>query len=495
MRSTVGAFICAVVLLGGTRGLQAQGDLEKLAEKVARLESELYKSRADRETDRAEIESLRNRLEDVGDAGNASRLETLVNGVIQDDELPISTRGSRFGELVQSLVFYGEARARFLYSNNIVTLDDSIDDEGPYGDGRFRLGMIFSFSESVRVVFDMQAVGRFNNNAALEAMVAVGNEVADPLDNVGLHQAYLELADLFNGGADTFIRAGRQELVYGNSFILGSDEFFAGLAHDSFRVDADLGAWRPSFFYAIEADARDFATSTINGLGPSPSKDHEWMVGLYNTFEFEALDPVAFDFYWVFFESRDDTTFGPATFGTNFLSERTVPELIFGRFHTIGLRIHAGDIALRDGLYFSQDNFWASGEIAIQTGEGGRNVRGFTGAGAPTIVAFQQDDYTAFAGELFFSYRFDGDWRFTLHGGFRWAEGGGSNEVGFSPLFVGTHGTWASRFGNMDMFPLSNTVLWKFGFTLWPSEVVQVGATLIGGYLDNEEYDFYQDND
>ncbi len=495
-RLGVGVLILATLLVGPR--VFAQENYESLKAKIDRLEAELMKTRAERAADRAQIARLEGRLEEVeSGATNDRSLETHINSLLQDEELPIGTGVGSFGEVAQTLTFYGEARARMLYSKNVVTLRDGFDDQGLYADGRFRLGMDFRFTENVRTVFEIQAVGRFNNNSVLETSTRIGSEIRDPLDDLKLYQGYLELADLFDGGENTFLRAGRQELVYGNQFLLGSDDFFAGLTHDSVRFDADLGEWQASLFYAVEADPRDFFAATINGLGPTISKDQEWMVGLYNTFTFEALDPVTIELYWVFFESRDDTVLGPATFGTNFLSERTLSQLIFGRFHTIGMRLWAGDEALREGFFESSESFWASVEVAVQTGTGGRNIRGVNTVGGltPAVVAFQEEDYTAFAGEGFFSYRFDGEWRFTVHAGFRWTEGGESNEVGFSPLFVGTHGTWASRFGNMDIFPLSNSVLWKLGVTFWPEPDLQFGATVIGGYIDNNEYDFYDSHD
>lgn len=507
-------YLAGMVLLAVAGAASAQEDIRA---ELQRLRAEMDAERQAREADRREIDTLKARLAEAETSRELeSSLEAMVNRIdaAQEGVNFVDRDSNPLTKNLVRLLIRGEARVRAEWSTNLFDLSDEFDDEGFSLNGRFNLGFEFFLNGNVSALLEVQSAGRFNNNTVTfssfidsNSNAAVG-PVEDELDVMRLYQGWVQLSNLF--GREFFIRAGRQELRYGNEMLLGSDDFYAGTVHDAVRVDYETDWLSLSFFYAQEGQTDDlipvFAVTDLGdvslyGVRHDPShrsQDDDYMVGIYTTVT--PCDFLSIDLYYMYFGGREgdvsseiipigqDPTNPLGTGTTDLFLGRSFTRILQGDFHTVGLRLF--------GNLFEGDAFNYSFEFAWQGGDFSSAKRIVTGLGAFEFP--YEGDVHGIALEGHLAYTFvDTSCRPRIYASALWTEGPDddfvvepftglpiANQVGFQPLFMSRHQTLSSRFGNADVFPLQGVILVKGGFEFMPWDNVTLGTTGIWGWFD-----------
>lgn len=147
--------------------------------------------------------------------------------------------------------------------------------------------------------------------------------------NVDLHQAYLDIGKLFGKSLD--LRAGRQELAYGDQRLVGTlDWSNVGRSFDGTRLRYGAATWKADFFL-----------SRVKDVG-GPDRDQVFS-GLYTTCA--AVKDHEFDAYLLSREYGDDSQLSESG-GAGNLSERTLGLRGKGR---MGLFDYSGEAAYQFG--------------------------------------------------------------------------------------------------------------------------------------------------
>lgn len=482
------ALFAAVFIAVACMGIdcRAQSDVN---DRLSKLEKQVASLLSENAGLRAKVDSL----EEAADAGGGEGSD--LTQAIED-----ALSGGQFGFVsnpqgVSALTVDGETRARLDFRSNTGDLRGDIDDDSLRLDFRFNLGFKFVMDKKdvdlpakVTTYIELQAAGRGSNNTAEDIAAGIGGAGAgafearnNELDEVRLYQGWVLLEDIL-GTEGLSIKFGRQELVYGNGLLLGSNSFFTGFTHDAIRADyaIDSLSGNISFFYTKQAAtdgqvAPGLATGGLFTGRYRASGDEDEMLGVYTEFRPEGLDPVQFDLYWIYFNSRSAGT-GVAPSNVTTSADPGIDSfgraVIGGRHHTVGMWIRAEDLAT-EGLFVSL-------EFAYQFGndEADQDLDAW-------IVEFAAEYRPGFASNV----------NGAFYVGYYFAEGpDGDESQGFTPLFnarhdndpIRGHGAY-SRLGNIDFIPVQNVHVFQIGFKLEPNPDWVVGLTYLFAALDESE--------
>jgi len=168
---------------------------------------------------------------------------------------------------------HGEIRFRGEYTNNTYNFnddDDPIDDDStgfwPY---RVRIAAEGQFSDNVSGWIEFQNTGVFGE----QGLIPIGDQTNARRFNDGksltqMYQAYINLGKLWS---DNFnVRFGRQEMLFGNEFIFGDEDFYTGISHDAIVATWDLKAVDISAWYARTLEGSVFQYGFPGGAQDVP---------------------------------------------------------------------------------------------------------------------------------------------------------------------------------------------------------------------------------
>jgi hypothetical protein len=184
----------------------------------------------------------------------------------------------------QQIDWSGEIRLRTEVDNRNFDLSTS---PNYYTLSRTRLGARVGLHEHVSAFVQIQDSRQFG---------AAGNTLA-PLDNLDLHQAYLDVRDILGEGVG--LRAGRMQLAYGNERLIGAVGWHnVGRAFDGAVVDIGLGAARVDLIATTVRETHPYApVATPAATLPQPD-DKQRFFGAYA--QIAPTPPLAADVYLLY---------------------------------------------------------------------------------------------------------------------------------------------------------------------------------------------------
>ena len=226
---------------------------------------------------------------------------------------------------------------------------------------------------------------------------------ANTIDDVEVFQAYIEAENMW--GLPLRARIGRQELMFGNEWLVGNKDFgpfFRGLSFDALRLT-----------YTTDVFTLDAWASTLAEGGVAEEDGDVWFYGLYGSCT--AVENWTFDAYWLWL--RDARSLND----TNFIWFVEWLEDVFGvddydvtNIHTVGLRA--------SGMV---DAFDINAEIAYQWGNAGQVGFVFK----PFLYGDDRADYSAWAGTIEVGYTFDMSWQPRVSLGFDYYGGEDNRDI------------------------------------------------------------------
>jgi hypothetical protein len=169
-----------------------------------------------------------------------------------------------FAQEDKPFTVHGEVRMRGEYDNNATDFSNSEFGTGnpatftpndgemfwPY---RVRIGVEGRFTKNVEGYIEVQGDGNWGGDSSylVGALGAPNNQTPrwsgnGAFQDIGVYQGYITLNDLWSKSFS--LRFGRQEIVAGNKFLLGDEEFYGGISHDGIvgmwhLKKVDIKAW------------------------------------------------------------------------------------------------------------------------------------------------------------------------------------------------------------------------------------------------------------
>ena len=151
-----------------------------------------------------------------------------------------------FAQDEKPFVIHGEVRTRLEYDNNTQDFTDQdantafdSDDGGAWFPYRIRIAAEGHFTKNVGAWIEFQNSGLFGEQG-LFLGASDPRRFNDPFrSGTQLYQGYITLDQLWS--KDFSLKIGRQEMVYGNEFIFGDEDFYSGISHDGV-----VGTWTKS---------------------------------------------------------------------------------------------------------------------------------------------------------------------------------------------------------------------------------------------------------
>ena len=138
-----------------------------------------------------------------------------------------------FAQEEKPFTLHGELRFRAEYNSNANDFDSDVDDAAMYWPYRARIAAEGHFTDDVSAWIEIQNTGLFGEQGLLLGpfdATAARRFNDDIRSSMELYQAVLTLDKLWS---DSFsLRFGRQEMVLGNEFMFGDEDFYSGISHD-----------------------------------------------------------------------------------------------------------------------------------------------------------------------------------------------------------------------------------------------------------------------
>ena len=336
----------------------------------------------------------------------------------------VSIAGSAAWAELQNVELSGNLRIRGSYYNY-----DSLPSQS-FIEQRTRLGVKADFTNDITAFVEFDSWNAWGDGFRSDYLTGIDNRgVAD----VSLYQSYIEVRNLW--GAPLTLKVGRQELKFGDQFLVGVNDassYFHGLSFDAVRLTYKTDA------FSVDAVASKLA-ETFKNFGKGDT-DFYAVYGSYTGIENTSLDA-----YWMYV--RDDGALLPTGNSVD--------------IHTVGLR-GAGKIG----------SFDYKAEVAYQFG----SVDDLPSAWSPGFGE-AKTKYGAFGANSEVGYTFDAPWaprpfaRFAYLGGGKPDRSIWSNDrtLPFNRVFSNYE---YSEF--LDSTDLSNVFYYALGVDLVPTECTKL---------------------
>jgi hypothetical protein len=341
------------------------------------------------------------------------------------------------------LTMHAEVRSRFEWNDNLTDFSDAFDDEAGFVPSRVRLGFGLTLPRDVSVYIEAQELHSFGEDSPARATEGIrtvpgliggsGTFAADtPRDDLSLYQAYMQMNSI--GDSNINIRIGRQELAFGNEWMLGDNDFYGGLSHDGIRGWWDFDRGRLDAFW-IKADENN--TGALGGgfLGTPSSGDVDTdLFGVYYAHPEIGTSMIGFDVYGI----------GQNTAANNATNSDA---------YWIGTRFHRSP---EWGFHFNAEVTYMFGEINLSKHTAAADL-----------------DIDAFGGEAHFGYTFDVTGNPDIHGGITYASGDDDPTDSDAETFIQPFDTSGGaapyadnhgRLGFADVTTPSNLIAYQIGY-------------------------------
>jgi hypothetical protein len=255
------------------------------------------------------------------------------------------------------------------------------DDQGnamKFVEQRTRLHLLADFTDNVSAMVEFDHYGMWGENFRSDYITGMDRSVGS---DVGLFQAYVEANEMF--GQPLRLRVGRQELAFGNQWLVGPRDFeffFTGLSFDGVRLTYDTDLFTVDTWWSKLAER-----------SPLEQDGDTDFYGVYGTYK--GIENLTLDAYWMAIrdaESLADVYGGPVV---EWLEELVrIDDYDVQQLHTVGGRAA--------GHYGAVD---FNAELAYQFGNADKI--GFTFK--PRIYGNGADEFDVFGGNAEIGYTLD----------------------------------------------------------------------------------------
>jgi len=419
---------------------------------------------------RAEVTNLRAQVAATPAVADTT-LEERVNALSES----LDYAGTTVNSGANPITIWGSARTRsgWTFDRDFGAFnDDAADDSGSYVDASFLVGFDFQVDPDVKTRFSIKSNGLYENGDT------PGDEANSQLSEVDLYEGYIEFSNIF-GRKEFGAREGRQEIVLGNEFQFGNNDYFSGETHDGSHWWWNSDNFALHFLWTKLAIQDNFnvANNPYTTSGAGNGYDDDELYSLY--FTLKSIQDFVLDAYWIYFNGHNGGTDGTLGNGLGTPSTGDVTRDGGGfdfYYHTFGIRL-AGVFAVAAGLDYNL-------EFAYQTG----NLTDGTNLDV---------DDLAIEGEVGLTFSEESKFRVYIRGMF--AEGAEGNSTGYIPLFPerhsltgegndahgGKYGNRRARYGIMDIIPMDNVWSIQLGLTFDPAKDWTLGLTAL--YAEHDE--------
>ncbi len=495
-----GIWILFLVFSLGSTCLHAQ-EVPALGQEVKELRKQLDVVLSESLRLRVERAQLQSRL---GSVGAPRLLETQINALAESVE---QAPGATVNSVATSIDVFGQFRIRWgaMGDRNFgnpggavggIPLSDSQaigggsssdlgEDDGHYLEARFQIGFDFQFTPNISTHFVVTSIGLFDNGSPAGTTIAGSpasggggfgsQEGAAPggvgnssnfriLNDIWLYEGWIRIDQVF--GVDGLsLTNGRQEIVLGNEFQFGNNEFFSGQTFDAARLTLNRDTFTLDFIWAKMAgtEALNPGNNPYPIAGANGGFDDDELFAVY--FTYSGMTDHVVDLYWIYINGDNAGSVGTLgnSLGSSSIGD-TLNEVGFAQvyFHTFGFRL-SGEFSMADGLDYNL-------EVAYQTG---------------SMKDFFETDVDGLAVEAELGLTFQAESRTRAYLRFLYAEGAHNGDSGYIPLFPERHAYddggrgYRARYGILDIIPMDNVFIFQGGFTFDPATDWSLGVAVL----------------
>jgi len=232
-----------------------------------------------------------------------------ISGVSTTDEA-----GRNLSEALERVRLSGSFSARYDFSENRTDLSSASEDTGDHVYTRIELGIHYDLNDNI-------TLGTRLRGSFIGGGIAGLNAPGDPAsaadsDTLEIYEAYALFRDVnmfgrLGGHVPVSIQVGRQELLYGDGFILGNDSFGRGISYDGIRFIQESGRHRTDLFWAKLVE-NDFVTAS-GAITPTAAPDDDAdIAGIH--FNYRPVDDTSLAAYALYLKSWGNSAsipFGP----------------------------------------------------------------------------------------------------------------------------------------------------------------------------------------
>ncbi|MFT7618168.1 MAG: hypothetical protein ACI97A_001809 [Planctomycetota bacterium] len=445
---------------------------DNLRDEVNQLKNDLHRVMSQNKQIISENAELRSRVDGVED----NTLEERINALAESLDY---AAGTTVNSVANPITATGEFRIRSGWALNrdfgrdFASSEDE-DDDGSFQDARIRVAFDFDFSRNVTTHFSMQANGLFGNDET-------ATNDNGQLSEIDLYEGWILVRNIF-GRKELSNKSGRQEIVLGNEFIFGNNDFFGGETHDGSVWSWSSDNFDLHFIFAkMDLDGANAGVATghpYSITGSQGGYDDDEMYALY--FTLKTLGDHVLDLFWVYMNGNGSgnggTSSGPLgnlNGSGNSASASSVGDEFY--YHTVGMRL-GGMFNVAAGLDYNINFAYQFGDINANGGGADAEVNSF-----------------ALEAEVGITFNANNNFRMFIR--FLFTEGADENdETGFIHLFPERHAqanrddhtASRARYGIMDIIPMSNVMTAQLGMTFDPATDWTLGATVLWAVTDED---------
>lgn len=344
-----------------------------------------------------------------------------------------------------------------------------------------RLHVNADFTDAVRAFIELDSVHEWGEHAT-EGGSGFRSDYITGIDGraraVGVYQAYIEANEMF--GTPLRLRIGRQELRFGNEWLVGGNDIGSippwGLSFDALRLT-----------YATDRVSLDAFWAKLAERSLVEEDGDVDFYGLYGSYL--GFEEITLDAYWLWVRDAgtlNDTSLGHV--GEWIEDVMGVDDYDTTNLHTVGLRA-AGAI----------NAFDFEAEVAYQFGDA--SSTGFLFK--PVFYGDDDADYDAWGCNVELGYTFHAAWEPRVYVGYTFFEGEDNRDITFgqwleslfNPFYAPPASVSFNRlFSNcsysafLDLSKMSNAHIFRLGVEAAPTEHIELGLN-VGYYLADEAFD------
>ena len=203
------------------------------------------------------------------------------------------------------------------------------DDKGnqmKFVEQRTRLHLLADFTDNVSALVEFDHYGMWGDDFRSDYIT--GNDRAAAGNDIALFQAYIQAEEMF--GQPLRLRIGRQELAFGNQWLVGPRDFeffFTGLSFDGLRLTYDTDLFTVDTWWSKLAER-----------SPLEQDGDTDFFGIYGTYK--GIENLTLDAYWMAIrdaESLADVYCGPVS---EWIEELVrIDDYDATQLHTVGGRV------------------------------------------------------------------------------------------------------------------------------------------------------------
>ncbi|HUW60579.1 MAG TPA: alginate export family protein, partial [Candidatus Bathyarchaeia archaeon] len=285
---------------------------------------------------------------------------------------------------------------------------DSRGSSAGYVDQRITLNVRADFTERVSACIELDSYAIWGEDFRSDYVTGVDRRAVS-IDDLEVFQSYIEANDMF--GVPLRLRVGRQELLFGSQWLVGSKvngAYYPATSFDAVRATYATDLFSVDAWWAKLAD-----TSPVEEDGDTD------FYGVYASYL--GIENVTFDAYYLLLRDAQALAATNGTFIAEWLEDVFAVDNFDPTYlHTVGMR-GAGTLGAID----------FEAEVAYQFGEAG--AAGITFAGAGLLSPYGPDDaeFDNWGANLEVGYTFDAPMSPRIYIGGAYLGGEDTRDIGF----------------------------------------------------------------